>query len=142
MAEHFSQFAHSILACSLPFSFQSRHLWSNKDKQPRAIPVATNPAPILAEIIRNPQQGSSLSSFYDASMTHRKSNESVVEKTEEDDGSHHHAAYETKGPAGPQEGVNLGHKDGPQSPSPASRCCQPAHVDTLQTATNVTGESS
>lgn len=70
-------------------------------------------------------------------MTYRKSNEPVVETTEEDDGTHHHAAYETKGPARPQEGVHLGHKDGPQSPSPASRCRQPAHVDALQTPTHV-----
>lgn len=74
-------------------------------------------------------------------MAYRKSNESVVEKTKEDDGTHHHATNETKGPAGPQDGVNLGHKDGSQSPSPASRCCQPAHVDALQTATNVTDVS-
>lgn len=65
-------------------------------------------------------------------MTYRKSYESVVDATEEDDGTHHHAAYEAEGPAGPQDGVNLGHKDGPKSPSPTSRCCQPAHVDTLQ----------
>lgn len=71
-------------------------------------------------------------------MTYRKSNKSVVETTEEDDGTHHHAAYETKGPAGTQDGVNLGHKDRSQSPSPTSRCCQPAHVHTLQTATAVT----
>lgn len=83
--------------------------------------------------VRRPQKGSRLVSFYNASVTYRKSNESVVEKTEEEDGTHHHAAYETKGPAGPQDGVNLGHEDGSQSPSPASRCRQPAHVDTLQT---------
>lgn len=71
-------------------------------------------------------------------MTYRKSNESVVKKTEEDDGAYNHAAYETEGPAGPQNGVNVGHKDGSQSPSAAPRCRQPAHVDTLQTATSVT----
>lgn len=126
------------MGCYLPFSSQSKHLWSNNNKQPDVIPAATNPARILAEIVHCPQQGPALTSFYNASVTYRKSNESVVEKTEEDDGTHHHAAYETKGPAGPQDGVNLGHKDGSQSPSPASRCCQPAHVNTLQTVTNVT----
>lgn len=70
-------------------------------------------------------------------MTNRKGNKSVVEIAEEDDGTHHHAANEAKGPARPQLGVNLGHKDGSQSASPTSWCCQPAHVDALQTAPNV-----
>lgn len=108
------------------------------DKQPHLTPVATHPSRILAEILHCLQQGSSPFLFYNTPMTYRKSNKSVVETTEEDDGTHHHAAYETKGPAGTQDGVNLGHKDRSQSPSPTSRCCQPAHVHTLQTATAVT----
>lgn len=125
--------------CHLPFSPQSKHLWSNKNKRPHVTPVATHPARIWAEILRRPQKGSGIVSFYHASVTYGKSNESLVEKTEEDDGTDHHAAYETKGPAGPQDGVNLGHEDGSQSPGPAPRCRQPAHVDALQTVQKCNG---
>lgn len=56
----------------------------------------------------------------------------MVERNEEDDGTNYNATNEAEGPAWTQDGVDLGDKDGAQSPSAASRRRQPAHVHTLQ----------
>lgn len=72
------------------------------------------------------------SSFDDTSMPHRKSNESVVETTEEEDGTDYNATNKAEGPTWTQNGVDLRDEDWAQRPCSTSRHCQPAHVHTLQ----------
>lgn len=56
----------------------------------------------------------------------------MVQGAEEDDGHDHHATDEAEGPAGSQEGVNVGDENRAQGASAASRRRQPAHVHTLE----------
>lgn len=65
-------------------------------------------------------------------MPYRKSNESVVETTEEEDGADYNATNKAKGPTWTQNGVDLRDEDWAQRPCSTSRDCQPAHVHTLQ----------
>lgn len=70
--------------------------------------------------------------FHGSAVAHREGDEPVVQGAEEDDGHDHHATDEAEGPAGSQEGVNVGDENRAQGASAASRRRQPAHVHTLE----------